>query len=244
MSTPIESPDYRVRLELFEGPLDLLLHLIRTQEIDIYDIPIARITEQYLEYLRIMQELDIGVAGEFVLMAATLIQIKSQMLLPQVVSDDPESGIEDPRLELVERLLEHERFKKAAGMLYDRQVIEDSVWTRGENEFEVEEKEAVSVSLFDLVKAFHRILERHKDQIVLQIEHEDVSLEDKVAELRALLAKRREILFSSFFQRPISRLHLVVTFFALLELARLQEVRLRQDGVFEDIRIIACSKGN
>jgi segregation and condensation protein A len=235
-----DSPDYRVKLEIFEGPLDLLLHLIRTQEIDIYDIPIARITEQYLEYLGLMKELNVTVAGEFLLMAATLIHIKSRMLLPPDPVAEGEEPSEDPRRELVDRLLEHERFKRAAGMLHDRQVIEDSVWVRPSGEFDDEEREAVSATLFDLVKAFHQIFERYRDQIVLKIERENVTLEEKLAELRSLLAVKREILFSSFLAGPISRLNLVMTFFALLEMARLREIRLFQDVMFADIRITAC----
>jgi segregation and condensation protein A len=235
-----DSPDYRVKLEIFEGPLDLLLHLIRTQEIDIYDIPIARITEQYLEYLGLMKELNVTVAGEFLLMAATLIHIKSRMLLPPDPVAEGEEPSEDPRRELVDRLLEHEQFKRAAGMLHDRQVIEDSVWVRPSGEFDDEEREAVSATLFDLVKAFHQIFERYRDQIVLKIERENVTLEEKLAELRSLLAVKREILFSSFLAGPISRLNLVMTFFALLEMARLREIRLFQDVMFADIRITAC----
>lgn len=240
MSSVTVCPDYRIQLEFFEGPLDLLLHLIRTQEIDIYDIPISRITEQYLEYLQVMRDLNITVAGEFVLMAATLIHIKSKMLLPPDPVAAEGEAPEDPRQELVERLLEHERFKKAAGLLHDRQVIEESVWTRGENEFEEEEQEAVAVSLFDLVKAFHRIVERYKDRIVVQVQHENVTLEEKLDELRALLAVRKDLLFSFFLEQSISRIHLIVTFFALLEMARLHEVRLFQDVLFEDIRIVSC----
>lgn len=235
-----DSPDYRVKLEIFEGPLDLLLHLIRTQEIDIYDIPIARITAQYLEYLGLMKELNVTVAGEFLLMAATLIHIKSRMLLPPDPVAEGEEPSEDPRRELVDRLLEHEQFKRAAGMLHDRQVIEDSVWVRPSGEFDDEEREAVSATLFDLVKAFHQIFERYRDQIVLKIERENVTLEEKLAELRSLLAVKREILFSSFLAGPISRLNLVMTFFALLEMARLREIRLFQDVMFADIRITAC----
>ena len=239
MDSP-DSPDYRVKLEIFEGPLDLLLHLIRTQEIDIYDIPIARITAQYLEYLGLMKELNVTVAGEFLLMAATLIHIKSRMLLPPDPVAEGEEPSEDPRRELVDRLLEHEQFKRAAGMLHDRQVIEDSVWVRPSGEFDDEEREAVSATLFDLVKAFHQIFERYRDQIVLKIERENVTLEEKLAELRSLLAVKREILFSSFLAGPISRLNLVMTFFALLEMARLREIRLFQDVMFADIRITAC----
>jgi segregation and condensation protein A len=231
---------YQVRLDVFEGPLDLLLHLIRTQEIDIYDIPIARVTEQYLAYLDLMRELNISLAGEFLLMAATLIHIKSRMLLPPDPTATPDTLAEDPRRELVERLLEHEQFRRAADLLHDRQIVEDSIWVRGEREFEAEEVEAVSATLFDLVAAFHRILERHRDRIVLQVDHESISLEQKLEELRALLKLRREFFFSLFLQQPVSRLHLVVTFFALLELARLQEIRLAQEGHFADIRIMAC----
>lgn len=240
MQALAEVSDYRVRLEIFEGPLDLLLYLIKQQEIDIYDIPIAAITDQYLQYVQMMKDLNITVAGEYVLMAANLIYIKSRMLLPADPSAGDDEEIEDPRKELVDRLLEHERFKKAADLLHDRQIIEDSVWPRGEDEFEEEEQETVSATVFDLVKSFHQIVERFKDNIVVKIEHEHVSVEDKIEELRRLLAVAREIMFSSFLETPISRLHLVVTFVALLEMARLSEVRLMQAGVFEDIRIVAC----
>jgi len=220
--------------------MDLLLHLIRTQEIDIYDIPISRITEQYLEFLEIMKDLNITVAGEFLVTASTLIYIKSRMLLPADTAAEDGETAEDPRMELVEQLLEHERFKKAAGMLHDRQIVEESVWPRGDDEFEQEEAEAVSAGVFDLVKSFHRMIERYRENILVEVARETVTLEEKIEELRKILSVRREILFSSFLEKPISRLHLVVTFIAVLELAKLKEVRLRQKGLFEDIRIIAC----
>jgi segregation and condensation protein A len=238
MAAVEDSTPYKVQLEVFEGPMDLLLHLIRTQEIDIYDIPISEITEQYLEYLKMMKDLNITVAGEFLVMASTLIYIKSRMLLPTDPETAGDEEIEDPRLELVEQLLEHERFKKAAGMLHDRQIIEDSVWPRGEDEFEQEETEAVSANVFDLVKAFHRMVERYKENILVEVERENITLEEKLAELRKLLSVKKEILFSSFLKKPISRLNLVVTFIAILEMAKLNEVRMRQKGLFEDIRII------
>ncbi|HON00040.1 MAG TPA: segregation/condensation protein A [Acidobacteriota bacterium] len=234
------SSEYRVRLEIFEGPLDLLLHLIRTQEIDIYDIPIARITEQYLEYLELMRDLNITLAGEFLVMAATLIHIKSRMLLPADSCGGETEEPEDPRTELVERLLEHERFKTAAGLLHDRHVVAESSWVRGAREFEEEEQEAVSATLFDLVRAFHRVVERYRRNIVLEVQREEVTLEEKMRELRELLSLKRELLFSYFLQRPIPRLHLVLFFFALLEMARLREVRLQQTSMFDDIRIVAC----
>lgn len=232
--------DYEVQLEIFEGPLDLLLHLIRVQEIDIYDIPISSITDQYLEYLQMMEDLNINLAGEYLVMASTLIFIKSRMLLPSDPGTGEEESAEDPRTELVERLLEHEKFRSAAQMLYSRETVELAVWPRGDFEFLEEEKEAVSATLFDLVKAFHCMVERYKEEIVLAVEKETVTLADKLRELRGLLALQKEFYFSMFFERKVSRRHLVVTFVALLELVRVREVKLFQKGAFEDIRIVAC----
>ncbi len=233
--------DYEVQLEIFEGPLDLLLHLIRVQEVDIYDIPIASVTDQYLDYLKVMKDLNINLAGEYLVMAATLIFIKSRMLLPSDPDVSDEGGeAEDPRAELVERLLEHEQFKNAAQMLYSRETVELAVWPRGGFEFAEDEREAVSATVFDLVKAFHRMVEGYKDQITLEVEKETITLQDKIKELRGLLKVQKEFYFSYFFQRKLSRRHLVVTFVALLELVRVKEVRLFQKDVFEDIRILAC----
>ena len=234
------SAEYQVHLNVFEGPLDLLLHLIRIQEMDIYDIPIAQITDQYLKYLQMMKELNVTLAGEFLVMAAMLIYMKSQVLLPSEPGSEAAEESEDPRRELVERLVEHEKYKKAADVLYDRETVELSVWPRGTLEWETEGKEVVAVNLFDLTKAFHQIVERFKEQIVFQIERDAVSLEDKLQEVRLLLKVQPEFFFSFFLQRKISRLHLVVTFFALLELVRLGEIRLSQKGLYEDIRILAC----
>ena len=232
--------DYEVELEIFEGPLDLLLHLIRVQEVDIYDIPIASITDQYLGYLQMMKDLNINLAGEYLVMSATLILIKSRMLLPADPDVAEEGEAEDPRTDLVESLLEHEKFMNAAQMLYSRETVELAVWPRGEFEFSEDEKEAVSVTVFDLVKAFHRMVERYKDQITLEVERETITLQDKINELRGLLRVQKELYFSFFFQRKLSRRHLVVTFVALLELVRVKEVRLFQKDVFDDIRIVAC----
>ncbi|HEY3130024.1 MAG TPA: segregation/condensation protein A [Acidobacteriota bacterium] len=227
----------RVKLEIFEGPMDLLLHLIRKQEIDIYDIPIARITEQYLEYLRIMKELNINVAGEWLVMAATLILIKSKMLLPP----DPEvPGTpleEDPRMPLVQQLLEHQKFKSAAQMLYERETVELSVWGNPKTEFQDEEEGIVSANVFDLIKAFHEIVQRFRDRIVMDVEHESITLEQKLLELRSLLALQPVIYFSSFFQRRISKMHLIVTFLAVLEMARLREINVFQNLTYDDIKI-------
>jgi segregation and condensation protein A len=237
LSVPMEN--YKVTLETFDGPLDLLLHLIKQQEIDVYDIPIAQITDQYLRYLQVMRELNITLAGDFLVMAATLIFIKSRMLLPVDPAVQPEDQ-DDPRRDLVQQLLEHERFKNAAQQLYERETVELSVWTRGENEFETEEQEAVVVTTYDLIRAFHSMLERYKEQIVMELPHESVSLEVKLAEVRRLIKVMPEFFFSLFLQNPVSRLNLMVTFIALLELVKLKEIRLYQAGLFEDIRIAAC----
>ncbi|HUG43114.1 MAG TPA: segregation/condensation protein A [Acidobacteriota bacterium] len=240
LAEPIEQEGYRVQLEVFEGPLDLLLFLIKQQEIDIYDIPVARITDQYLQYLDLMQGLNIAIAGEYLVTAATLIYIKSKMLLPQDPAAELEGENADPRRELVEQLLEHERFKKAAALLHDREVVELSVWPRGGGEFEEEERETVSAGVFDLVQAFHAMIERFKDQIIFTVDPEMVTLEQKLVEIRRLLSLQKEFLFSFFFQQRISRLHLMMTFVALLELAKSGELRLSQKQSFEDIRIVAC----
>ena len=244
-AVPVSKPlqgvfDYKVQLEVFEGPLDLLLHLIRVQELDIYDIPIATVTDQYLDYLQTMKDLNVNLAGEYLVMASTLILIKSRTLLPVDEAAVRDGEAEDPRTELVERLLEHEKFKNAAQMLYSRETIELAVWPRGQSEFEEDEKEAVSATVFDLVKAFHNLAERFKDNITVEVERETVTLEDKIKELRGLLKVQSEVYFSFFFERGLSKRHLIVTFVALLELVRLDAIRLFQKGAFEDIRIVAC----
>ena len=235
---------YTVRLDIFEGPLDLLLHLIRQQEIDIYDIPLAQVTDQYLRYLDMMKDLNVTVAGDFLVMAATLIHIKSRMLLPADPDSETEQEIEEFRKDLVQQLLEHEKFKQAAQMLYERETVELSVWPRGDNEFEEEEKELVSATVFDLVNAFHKMVERYKETIVMEVEGEAVTVQEKIEEIRRLLSVQEAILFSFFFKMGVSRLHLVVTLVALLELTKLHEIRLIQKGVFEDIRIQSCLKKN
>lgn len=229
----------QVKLEIFEGPLDLLLHLTKKEEIDIYDIPIARITEQYLEYLQMMEDLNINVAGEWLVMASTLILIKSKMLLPP----DPDFSTspvadEDPRVPLVQQLLEHQKFKHAAQMLYERETIELSSWENPKTEFSEEEEELVSATVFDLIKAFHAVVQRFQDRLVMEVEHDTVTLEQKLVELRAMLALQPTVYFSTFFDRHISRLHLIVTFLALLEMVRLREIHVFQDKMFGDIKIV------
>ena len=185
---------YKIHLPVYDGPLDLLLDLIRKQEVDIYDIPIARITQQYLDYLRMMQELDINLAGEFLLMAATLIYIKSKMLLPA----DPlqvDGGPEDPRLELVQRLLEHEKFKNAAQMLHQKELVESSTWTRGGmKDFAVSGESEMKVTLFDLVANFQKMLDRAKAKTLLEIERDEMTVGQVIAKLRFLFEQSSGII--------------------------------------------------
>src|ERR1051325_10554289 len=172
-----DSDQLTVTLGEFEGPLDLLLYLIRQEQVNIYDIPIARITDEYLRYLKLMKELDLTVAGDFLVMAAQLIELKSRMLLPR----DPLAAveeIEDPRAELVNRLLEHEKFKAAAQMLWSRATVEQAVFTRAEIETDKSNPE-VAVGLFDLLRVFQEILARHKEEVMLEIESEEVTMAEQ-----------------------------------------------------------------
>jgi len=237
-----ESPAITIRLEAFEGPLDLLLHLIKKEEIDIWNIPIARITEQYLEYLQVMRDLNVNVAGEWLVMAATLIHIKSRMLVPQESGQDaPDEDDEDPRKELVYQLLEHQKFKNAAEMLYTREEVENAVWTKPPEEILEDGDEVVAATIFDLLRAFHEVVRRFEAQRLLEVAHEEITVEQKIADIRKRFLVHEKFPFSSFFKEAGSKLHLIVTFLALLELVRLGEVRLYQKRAFDEI-IIAKPK--
>src|SRR5436853_1801355 len=179
---------YKVKLEAFEGPLDLLLYLIKKEEINIYDIPIARITEQYLVYLNLMEELDIAVAGEFLVMAATLIHIKSRMLLPPDPTASAEA-LEDPRQELVERLLEHQKYKQAASMLYSRVEVEQAVFTRAPIESDKQAPE-LSATVFDLLEIFRGVLARAKEFAEMEIARDEITMAEKLTEIHDLLKDR------------------------------------------------------
>ena len=234
-----DEPALTIRLEGFEGPLDLLLHLIKREEIDIWNIPIAHITEQYLSYIQMMQDLNINVAGEWLLMAATLIYIKSRMLLPAdpVLAASEQEQQEDPRKELVYQLLEHQKFKNAAQMLYTREEVENAVWSSPPQDALEDGQEVIAVSLFDLLQAFHEVVKRFEAQAGIEFDQEEVTIEQKLTELRRLLVVHDSLAFSSFFATAASRRHLIVTFLALLEMVRLREVVLRQKKAFGEITI-------
>ncbi|MCL6481098.1 MAG: segregation/condensation protein A [Firmicutes bacterium] len=229
-----EPQPYKVQLEIYEGPLDLLLDLIRKQEMDIHNIPISKITSQYLEYLHQLEQLDIDVSAEFIYMAATLIYIKSKMLLPADPLAPPEEQ-EDPRQELVHRLLEHEKFKTAAQMLRERQQLEAHVWSKPDRtlyEGEATEGELV-VSLVDLVKVFQQVLERRRQVARIELEHEPFTVAQMMKQLRArLLAADDALPLEEFFERCPSRSAMIVAFLAVLEMVRLQAVLVVQETPF------------
>jgi segregation and condensation protein A len=226
--------------DVYEGPLDLLLDLIRKQDIDIYDIPIAKITAQYLAYVEKMREFDVNVAAEFIYMAAVLIHIKSKMLLPR----DPQASSEqqeDPRNELVNRLLEHEKFKSAAQMLLQKQQIEDAVLTNPSlKEFmEAEGTEPeIAADVIDLVKTFQQVLERVRTRPVLNVDEETVTVGQMIDYLRRRLSlEDRPIRLKQLLMRIPSRQALVCMFLALLELVRLQAIQVRQERLFGEIAV-------
>lgn len=238
-----ESSGLTIKLEAFEGPLDLLLHLIKKEEIDIWNIPIARITEQYLEYLQIMTDLNINLAGEWLMMAATLIYIKSRMLVPQEKSAEEQAEEEDPRNELVYQLLEHQKFKNAAEMLYTREEVENAVWSKPPADVLEDGNEVVAVTLFDLLRAFHEVVQRFESQRTMEVDQEEVTIEQKIADIRMRFVIHDKMLFSSFFAEARTKKHMIVIFLALLELVRLHEVCLYQKKAFEEIQICRV-KGN
>ena len=231
---------YPVRLQNFEGPLDLLLHLIKKHEVDIYDIPIALITTQYIEYIDLMQELNLDVAGEFLVMAATLIHIKSRTLLPRPdpTQEDPE---EDPREALMRRLLEHQKFKAAAELLHERETLRSAQWTRPDGPIaeiagEAPEPE-IEVDLFSLISAFRAVVERTKARPKVYLPSEQIPIEDRIEQLMSRLSETEACGFEDLFQDIQTRAGLVVTFLAVLEMIRLKLIRVFQTGVVGPIRI-------
>jgi segregation and condensation protein A len=229
---------YRVKLEIFEGPLDLLLFLIRKNEVEISDIPIAKITQQYLEYVEIIQVLDIESASDFILMAAMLMRIKAQMLLPRPLQDEEE--VEDPRKELVQRLLEYKRYKESAANLSEFELQERRYFQRGSFKFEIngfneEFSTSSEVGLFDLVAAFKQVLDRTSEVPVHRVEELDVSLEDRLQFLQNFFKHRQRVSLFEVFQTNADRIVLIVTFIAVLELIRKRFLRVSQSAPFEDI---------
>jgi segregation and condensation protein A len=231
--------DYTFRLDGFEGPLDLLLHLIQKNELDIFNIPIALITEQYLEYLSLMKVLNLDIAGEYLLMASTLLHIKSRMLLPKS-SEGEEEGEEDPRAELLRRLLEYQKYKQAALELDKRPLLDRDVFIRlmSMEPEEGPEEERIEVNLLELLGAFRKVLERAKPEGIHEVILEPISVEDKIEEILILLEREnRSMAFHRLFPEQASRRVVIVTLLAILELVKMKRIRIFQLTPFETIRV-------
>jgi len=233
---------YEIKLDVFEGPLDLLLYLIRKNEIDIYNIPISLITEQYLEYLELMRSLNLDLAGEYLLLASTLIHIKSRMLLPPADGEGDEEEGEDPRAELVRQLIEYQAFKEAALRLDERPLLERDVFKRGGAEGEVPTAAAsaegtIKVDIFELVAAFRRIVAGMGEPEELAIDTEKMSLTDRINEIMERLSLQGQLTFEELLGERRERRRIVYTFLAILELMKLRMVRAFQVGPFGTIRL-------
>lgn len=238
---------YKVKLDIFEGPLDLLLYLIKKNEIDIYDIPIAIITEQYLQYLDLLKVLNLDIAGEFLVMASTLTKIKSRMLLPPSEQAEGEEEGEDPRAELIEHLLEYQRYKEVAHQLGSRELLEKDIFVREQREEQLTEMDkesiVIEVNLFDLVDALRKIIERKNlSDRFMEVTVEKISVKDKLVEILKGLKEKQQIIFQSLFDELSTKYEIIVTFLAILELMRLRAVRVFQVHPYGEIRVISLRR--
>jgi len=235
----------RLHLDKFEGPFEVLLYLIKSQEIDIFDIPIVKITEQYLRFLDLMEDESLDITGEFLVLAATLIQIKSRMLLPvdEDTEEEEELDDEDPRLELVEKLLEYRRYQHVMDFLRDLEETREQIFARNAKvkleTLPEDEDELLEVSLYDLTRAFKRVLRYLTDDIVQTIEGEGASVDDKIDFILARLEEVQSVSWLELFQQCKSKVELVCCFLAILELCRMDKVRAHQHATFGDIRLFA-----
>ena len=233
---------YKIKLEIFEGPLDLLLYLVKKDHLNIYDIPIARVTEQYLQYLNLMQMLDLNIAGEFLVMAATLMQIKSKMLLPVDETQGAEAEQEDPREELIRRLLEYEKFKQIAEELRQRESDQREVFKRPKVEidkaaFPGEKEVYFEASIFDLINAFSRALKDVPKEVFYEVIKDEFTIEEKIHDILHLLLITPAAKLSELFGKAKNKLEIIVIFLAILELIRMKEIVARQSELFQEIEI-------
>ena len=238
--------EYKVVLEAFEGPLDLLMHLIEKEKVDIYDIPIAKITDQYIEYFKTMQSIDLNVTSEFLVMAATLLEIKSKMLLPSSSKEDEQLEIEeiDPREELVRRLLEYKKFKAAAEDLRAKGDIQSKVFFKPKEELEEfieQDFELEKVDFKELFVAYINVLNRSKDNIkeinLTEIQRDELTIEDCMDNLGNLIKEKKRIKFEELFDDDITKTRVVVIFLSILELIKLKKIKVIQEQNFGDIII-------
>jgi segregation and condensation protein A len=234
---------YKIKLQLFEGPLDLLLYLVKKDHLNIYDIPIAQVTEQYLSYLELMKCLDLNIAGEFLVMAATLLQIKSKMLLPALEEEPQEEAI-DPREELVQQLLEYERFKQIAQELRQREQNQQDVFKRPKTLASAagavpsETPVYFEASIFDLITAFSKALEETPKDLFYSVIKDEYTIEEKIHDILHKLLLRTSIRLSELFTQAKNKIEIIVTFLAILELTRMKEIVAVQQEVFGEIEIM------
>jgi segregation and condensation protein A len=241
---------YNVKLNMFEGPLDLLLHLIKKNRLDIYNIPMAVITSQYLEYIKLMKDLNLDLAGEYLLMAATLTHIKSRMLLPpEDTEDELFDEPEDPRSELVKKLLDYQRYKEASAYFFECDVLNRDTFLRGYLEADELKKESegetvLEASIFQLIEALKPIIKKSKEKIVHEITTEKLTIKDKISEITSRLKDEDMFLFTSLFEDIKNRHDIIVTFLALLEVIKLMLAKVIQVEMFGPVRIISLIKGS
>ncbi|MBI4972154.1 MAG: segregation/condensation protein A [Candidatus Omnitrophica bacterium] len=233
-----------IHLPVYEGPLDLLLDLIKKNEINIYDIPVAEITRQYIDYLNQMKEMNLDIAGEFLVMAATLLYIKSKMLLPTDETEEDEDG-GDPRAELVRKLLEYQAFREAAKELGLMELDRAKEFTRQISDYyfkdlesEVVDAEPLDANLFDLLQAFHKVLKEVSRENIHEVFEQVISIDQKIEQIRTLFKERDEIYFTDLFDKSITRNELIVSFLAMLEITKQRFVRIYQDSMFDEIRLV------
>ncbi len=230
--------NYSVNLEIFQGPLDLLLYLIKKDEIDIYDIPIARVTEQYMQYLEMMKTLNLELAGEYILMAATLIRIKTKLLLPPTEGDAEEP---DPREELIAALLEYKKFREVSEILKEKRILEERVFVPPPIDGGNGDREKISLSssttLFDMLTAFKEVLERAEQERILEVNAEEITIEDRVTRIMDLLADKESTTFQELFADIPRKIIAITTFLAILELIRLRRITVRQSLPFSELRV-------
>lgn len=234
---------YKLKLEIFEGPLDLLLYLIKKDQLNIYDIPIAQVTQQYMEYLEMLKMLDLDIVGDFLVMAATLMQIKSRMLLPPDPTAQEEEE-EDPRDELVRRLLEYKKFKEIAMELKSKETFRQDLFSRiidieKTRELKEDAKEVYfEVSLFDLITAFTKVLKNVPKEVFYEVIKDEHTVEQKIHDILHLLLEKPQVLLTDLFTRAKSKVEMIVTFMAILELIRLKEINVVQKRLFDEIEVI------
>lgn len=239
MSLAADAALYKVDLEMFEGPLDLLLHLIRKNDVDILDIPVTVLLEQYLEYLNLLEELNIDLAGDFLLMASELTHIKSKLLLPDTGEAQDEDEIGDPRADLVRRLLEYQRYKDAAEILVKRPMLGRDVFTQGHPPEDLDaEAEPVEVDVFQLVSCFNDILKKAPKTTIHEVHVERVSVTERIYELMDRLRSEKMVEFSALFETEKTRERLIVTFLAVLEMTRLKLLQVQQNAICGEIYLV------